>query len=95
MALGKLAEEDPTFQVKTDESSGQTIISGMGELHLDIIVDRLKREFKVEVNQGKPQVEYKEALTSKSDHREVYKKQTGGRGKFADIIFTMEPGENG
>ena len=95
MALGKLAEEDPTFQVKTDESSGQTIISGMGELHLDIIVDRLKREFKVEVNQGKPQVEYKEALTSKSDHREVYKKQTGGRGKFADIVFTMEPGENG
>ena len=95
MALGKLAEEDPTFQVKTDESSGQTIISGMGELHLDIIVDRLKREFKVEVNQGKPQVEYKEALTSKSDHREVYKKQTGGRGKFADIVFTMEPGESG
>ena len=95
MALGKLAEEDPTFQVKTDESSGQTIISGMGELHLDIIVDRLKREFKVEVNQGKPQVEYKEALTTKSDHREVYKKQTGGRGKFADIVFTMEPGESG
>ena len=95
MALGKLAEEDPTFQVKTDESSGQTIISGMGELHLDIIVDRLRREFKVEVNQGKPQVEYKEALTSKSNHREVYKKQTGGRGKFADIVFTMEPGENG
>ena len=95
MALGKLAEEDPTFQVKTDESSGQTIISGMGELHLDIIVDRLRREFKVEVNQGKPQVEYKEALTSKSDHREVYKKQTGGRGKFADIVFSMEPGENG
>ena len=95
MALGNLAEEDPTFQVKTDESSGQTIISGMGELHLDIIVDRLKREFKVEVNQGKPQVEYKEALTSKSDHREVYKKQTGGRGKFADIVFTMEPGESG
>ena len=95
MALGKLAEEDPTFQVKTDESSGQTIISGMGELHLDIIVDRLRREFKVEVNQGKPQVEYKEALTSKSDHREVYKKQTGGRGKFADIVFSMEPGDNG
>ena len=95
MALGKLAEEDPTFQVKTDESSGQTIISGMGELHLDIIVDRLRREFKVEVNQGKPQVEYKEALTSKSDHREVYKKQTGGIGKFEDIVFSMEPGENG
>ncbi|MBU86741.1 MAG: elongation factor G [Flavobacteriaceae bacterium] len=93
MSLAKLAEEDPTFQVKTDESSGQTVISGMGELHLDIIVDRLKREFKVEVNQGKPQVQYKEALTATADHREVYKKQTGGRGKFADIIFTIEPGE--
>ncbi|MDC6366578.1 MULTISPECIES: elongation factor G [Flavobacteriaceae] len=91
MALAKLAEEDPTFQVKTDEASGQTIISGMGELHLDIIVDRLKREFKVEVNQGQPQVEYKEALTATADHRETYKKQTGGRGKFADIVFTMEP----
>ncbi|HET8737837.1 MAG TPA: elongation factor G [Pricia sp.] len=91
MALSKLAEEDPTFQVKTDEASGQTIISGMGELHLDIIVDRLRREFKVEVNQGQPQVEYKEALTQSADHREVYKKQTGGRGKFADIVFTMEP----
>jgi elongation factor G len=95
MSLAKLAEEDPTFQVKTDEASGQTIISGMGELHLDIIVDRLRREFKVEVNQGKPQVEYKEALTSQAKHREVYKKQTGGRGKFADIVFTMEPGEEG
>ncbi|MEM7380168.1 MAG: elongation factor G [Bacteroidota bacterium] len=91
MSLAKLAEEDPTFQVKTDEASGQTIISGMGELHLDIIVDRLKREFKVDVNQGQPQVEYKEAITRSADHREVYKKQTGGRGKFADIIFTMEP----
>lgn len=91
MALAKLAEEDPTFQVKTDEASGQTIISGMGELHLDIIVDRLRREFKVEVNQGQPQVEYKEALTATADHRETYKKQTGGRGKFADIVFTMEP----
>ncbi len=91
MSLAKLAEEDPTFQVKTDEASGQTIISGMGELHLDIIVDRLRREFKVEVNQGQPQVEYKEALTARADHREVYKKQTGGRGKFADIVFTMEP----
>ncbi|MGB5405108.1 MAG: elongation factor G [Robiginitalea sp.] len=91
MALSKLAEEDPTFQVKTDEASGQTIISGMGELHLDIIVDRLRREFKVEVNQGQPQVEYKEAITSSTDHREVYKKQTGGRGKFADIVFTMGP----
>ncbi len=95
MALAKLAEEDPTFQVKTDEASGQTIISGMGELHLDIITDRLKREFKVEINQGKPQVEYKEALTAQAKHREVYKKQTGGRGKFADIVFTIEPGEEG
>ena len=95
MALAKLAEEDPTFQVKTDQASGQTIISGMGELHLDIIVDRLKREFKVEVNQGEPQVEYKEAITGKADHREVYKKQSGGRGKFADIVFTMEPAEEG
>ena len=93
MSLGKLAEEDPTFQVRTDEASGQTIISGMGELHLDILVDRLRREFKVEVNQGKPQVEYKEAITASAQHREVYKKQTGGRGKFADIVFTMEPGE--
>ncbi len=95
MALNKLAEEDPTFQVKTDEASGQTIISGMGELHLDIIVDRLRREFKVEVNQGQPQVEYKEAITGSANHREVYKKQTGGRGKFADIIFTMSPAEEG
>ena len=95
MALGKLAEEDPTFQVKTDEASGQTVISGMGELHLDIIVDRLRREFKVEVNQGQPQVEYKESLTQPADHRETYKKQTGGRGKFADIVFTIEPGEKG
>ena len=95
MSLAKLAEEDPTFQVKTEEASGQTIISGMGELHLDIIVDRLKREFKVEVNQGKPQVEYKESLTQVAKHREVYKKQTGGRGKFADIVFTLEPGEEG
>ncbi|CAM1356624.1 MULTISPECIES: elongation factor G [Tenacibaculum] len=95
MALAKLAEEDPTFTVKTDEASGQTVISGMGELHLDIIVDRLKREFKVEVNQGQPQVEYKEALTATADHREVYKKQSGGRGKFADIVFTMEPADEG
>jgi elongation factor G len=91
MALSKLAEEDPTFTVKTDEASGQTIISGMGELHLEIIVDRLKREFKVEVNEGQPQVEYKEAVTMKADHREVYKKQSGGRGKFADIKFILEP----
>ena len=95
MALAKLAEEDPTFQVKTDEASGQTVISGMGELHLDIIVDRLKREFKVEVSQGQPQVEYKEALTASAEHREVYKKQSGGRGKFADIVFTIEPAEEG
>ncbi|QNJ98033.1 elongation factor G [Constantimarinum furrinae] len=95
MALAKLAEEDPTFQVRTDEASGQTIISGMGELHLDIIVDRLRREFKVEVNQGQPQVEYKEAVTKSADHREVYKKQSGGRGKFADIVFTLEPAEEG
>ena len=91
MALAKLAEEVPTFQVKTDEASGQTIISGMGELLLDIICDRLKREFKVDVNQGQPQVEYKEAFTAAADHREVYKKQSGGRGKFADIVFTIEP----
>ncbi len=95
MSLAKLAEEDPTFQVKTDEASGQTVISGMGELHLDIIIDRLRREFKVEVNQGQPQVEYKEALTNVADHREVYKKQTGGRGKFADIVFTLEPAVDG
>ncbi len=94
MALSKLAEEDPTFQVRTDEASGQTIISGMGELHLDIICDRLRREFKVEVNQGQPQVEYKEAITKAADHREVYKKQSGGRGKFADIVFTLEPVED-
>ena len=95
MALNKLAEEDPTFTVRTDEASGQTIISGMGELHLDIIVDRLRREFKVEVNQGQPQVEYKEAVTRKAQHREVYKKQSGGRGKFADITFTIEPADEG
>lgn len=95
LALAKLAEEDPTFQVRTDEASGQTIISGMGELHLDIIVDRLRREFKVEVNQGAPQVEYKEAVTREADHREIYKKQSGGRGKFADIVFTLGPAEEG
>lgn len=90
-ALNKLAEEDPTFRVKTDEETGQTIISGMGELHLEIIVDRLKREFKVECNQGAPEVSYKEAITGSVSHREVYKKQTGGRGKFADIQFTLSP----
>ncbi len=89
--LAKLAEEDPTFTVRTDEQSGQTIISGMGELHLDIIIDRLKREFKVECNQGKPQVNYKEAITTEVNLREVYKKQTGGRGKFADIIVNIGP----
>ena len=90
--LAKLAEEDPTFTVHTDEQSGQTIISGMGELHLDIIVDRLRREFKVECNQGKPQVNYKEAITKTvENHREVYKKQSGGRGKFGDIIVTVGP----
>lgn len=90
-SLNKLSEEDPTFRVKTDEDSGQTIISGMGELHLDIIVDRLRREFKVEVNQGAPQVAYKEAINGSVEHREVYKKQTGGRGKFADMKFTVSP----
>ncbi len=89
--LAKLAEEDPTFTVRTDEQSGQTIISGMGELHLDIIIDRLKREFKVECNQGKPQVNYKEAITKTVNHRELYKKQSGGRGKFADIIVNVGP----
>ena len=93
MALAKLVEEDPTFQVKTDEASGQTIISGMGELHLEILVDRLRREFKVEVNEGKPQVEYKETITKIADHRETYKKQSGGRGKFGDIVFEMSPVE--
>jgi len=93
VGLNKLAEEDPTFQVHTDEDSGQTVISGMGELHLDIIVDRLRREFKVEVNQGAPQVSYKETITGTVEHRETYKKQTGGRGKFADIVVTIEPGD--
>lgn len=93
VGLSKLAEEDPTFQVKTDEQSGQTIISGMGELHLEIILDRLRREFKVECNQGRPQVAYKEAITKPVEIREVYKKQTGGRGKFADIIVRVEPAD--
>ncbi len=95
MALGKLAEEDPTFRVNTDEETGQTVISGMGELHLDIIMDRLKREFKVEVNQGAPQVSYKEAITGTTQHRETYKKQTGGRGKFADIQIIISPNDEG
>ena len=93
MGLAKLAEEDPTFRVQTNEETGQTVISGMGELHLDIIVDRLRREFKVECNQGKPQVTYKEAITKPVELREVYKKQSGGRGKFADIIVRVEPAD--
>jgi elongation factor G len=95
MALAKLAEEDPTFQLRTDHDSGQTIISGMGELHLEILVDRLNREFKVEVNQGKPQVAYKEAITALVEHREVFKKQSGGRGKFADIYVRVSPADAG
>ena len=95
MGLAKLAEEDPTFRVQTNEETGQTVISGMGELHLDIIIDRLKREFKVECNQGKPQVTYKEAITKPVELREVYKKQSGGRGKFADIIVRVEPVDEG
>ncbi|MBS3915426.1 MAG: elongation factor G [Bacteroidetes bacterium] len=94
VALSKLAEEDPTFRVQTDQDTGQTIISGMGELHLEVIVDRLKREFKVECNQGAPQVAYKEAITKSFTHREVYKKQTGGRGKFADIQFELGPADD-
>jgi len=94
-ALSKLAEEDPTFTVKTDQETGQTVISGMGELHLEIIVDRLKREFKVDCNQGKPQVTYKEAITATVDHREVFKKQSGGRGKFADIVIEIGPADEG
>lgn len=95
IALGKLAEEDPTFQVKTDPDSGQTVISGMGELHLEIILDRLKREFKVDCSQGAPQVAYKEAITGSVQHREVFKKQSGGRGKFADIIVAISPVDEG
>ena len=95
IALNKLAEEDPTFQVRTDPDSGQTIINGMGELHLEILIDRLKREFKIECNQGVPQVAYKEAITTSVEFREVFKKQTGGRGKFADISARLMPAENG
>ena len=95
IALAKLAEEDPTFQVKSDHETGQTVISGMGELHLDIIVDRLRREFGVDINQGAPQVNYKEAITVTTTHREVFKKQTGGRGKFADIIVEIGPADAG
>lgn len=95
MAISKLVEEDPTLRVNTDQETGQTILRGMGELHLEIIIDRLKREFKVEINQGAPQVAYKEALTKSIEHKEVYKKQTGGRGKFADIVFEIGPRELG
>lgn len=94
-ALNKLAEEDPTFTVRVDEETGQTVISGMGELHLEIIADRLKREFKIEINKGNPQVAYKEAFVGTVEHREVYKKQTGGRGRFADILFEMGPADAG
>jgi elongation factor G len=95
MAIAKLVEEDPTLRVHTDQETGQTILRGMGELHLEIIIDRLRREFKVEVNQGAPQVAYKEALTTTVEHKEVYKKQTGGRGKFADIVFEIGPRDDG
>ncbi|HOO08929.1 MAG TPA: elongation factor G [Cyclobacteriaceae bacterium] len=95
MAISKLVEEDPTLRVNTDQETGQTILRGMGELHLEIIIDRLRREFKVEINQGAPQVAYKEALTQTVEHKEVYKKQTGGRGKFADIVFEIGPREDG
>ncbi len=95
MAISKLVEEDPTLRVHTEEETGQTILRGMGELHLEIIIDRLKREFKVEINQGAPQVAYKEAVSKLIDHKEVYKKQSGGRGKFADIVFEMGPREDG
>ncbi|BDX38232.1 elongation factor G [Tenuifilaceae bacterium CYCD] len=95
IALGKLSEEDPTFRVKTDPDSGQTVINGMGELHLEIIVDRLRREFNVDINQGAPQVAYKETITKTVSHREVFKKQSGGRGKFADIIFEIGPADDG
>ena len=95
IALGKLAEEDPTFTVKSDEETGQTVISGMGELHLDIIVDRLRREFGLEINQGAPQVNYKEAVTASVQHHEIFKKQTGGRGKFADILVEIGPADEG
>jgi elongation factor G len=95
IALNKLAEEDPTFQVKIDPDSGQTIINGMGELHLEILIDRLRREFKVECNQGVPQVAYKEAITTSTEFREVFKKQTGGRGKYADITVELMPAEDG
>jgi len=95
MAIAKLVEEDPTLRVNTDHETGQVILRGMGELHLEIIIERMKREFKVEINQGAPQVAYKESLSASVEHKEVYKKQTGGRGKFADIVFEIGPGEAG
>ncbi len=95
IALGKLSEEDPTFQVKVDEDSGQTIINGMGELHLEVLIDRLRREFHIECNKGTPQVAYKEAIDSTVEHREIFKKQTGGKGRFADILFVMSPADKG
>ena len=94
MAITKLVEEDPTLRVETNEETGQTVLRGMGELHLEIIIDRLKREFKLEINQGAPQVAYKEAITTGVEHKEVYKKQSGGRGKFADIVFELGPRED-
>jgi elongation factor G len=95
VALGKLSEEDPTFQVKVDEETGQTILNGMGELHLEILIDRMKREFNVECNQGTPEVNYKEAVIEKVDHHEVFKKQTGGRGRFAELYFHIAPADKG
>ena len=94
VAISKLVEEDPTLQVNTNQETGQTILRGMGELHLEIIIDRLKREFKVEINQGAPQVNYKESITASVEHKEVYKKQSGGKGKFADIVFEIGPRED-
>src|SRR5690606_24071346 len=91
VAISKLVEEDPTLQVETDQETGQTILRGMGELHLEIIIDRLKREFKDEINQGAPQVAYKEAITKSVQHKEVYKKHPGGKGKYADIVFDLAP----
>src|SRR5690606_26777623 len=93
IAISKLVEEDPTLRVRTDEETGQTILQGMGELHLEIIIDRMRREFKVEINQGAPMVAYKEAFRASVEHREVLKKQTGGRGKFADIVFEFGPAD--
>jgi elongation factor G len=95
MAIQKLLEEDPTLRIESDSETGQTVLKGMGELHLEIILDRMKREFSVEVNKGAPMVAYKEAITSLVEHRELYKKQTGGRGKYADIVFELSPQDDG